>query len=190
MLRVDLAQQVSVGLKDPRDNEVHLAVRVQLDQQAPSGHLGLMELSVQKVHWVHQALGVPLDFQVLLGLMVPKAALDLLESKVKGEIWDKSATKENLEPKASRVHLVHRELLVQWVKKAREDSAVTLVQLVLLGQLEKEVPQVIVVFQVKMGYLVQRVHKDSVVSQVLQALRDRLVILAALVIVVSQEQGV
>lgn len=80
--------------------------------------------------------------------------------------------------------------MVQWVKRAREDFVATLVQLVLLAQLEKEVPQVIVVFQVKMGYLVQRVPKDSVVSQVLQVLRDLLVILAALVIVVSQGQGV
>lgn len=79
--------------------------------------------------------------------------------------------------------------MVQWVKKAREDFAVTLVQLVLLAQLEKEVLQAIAVFQVKMDYLVKRVPKDSAVSQARQAPKELLVILVVLVIVVSREQG-
>lgn len=87
--RVDLAQRVSVGLKDPRDNEVHLAVRVHLDQWATWDQLGLMELLVRKDQWVRQVLGVLLDFQALLGLLVHKGALVLLESKVKGENQDK-----------------------------------------------------------------------------------------------------
>lgn len=65
--------------------------------------------------------------------------------------------------RASLVHLVHRELLAQWVKKARGDNVVTLAQLVFLVQWEKEVLQVIGVSQVRMGYPVQKVLKVSVV---------------------------
>lgn len=84
-----LGQQESVGQKGLKDQEAHLAVRVHPDQLASRDQVGLMELLVRKAQWVRQALGVLLDFQALLGLLVHKGALVLLESKVKGENQDK-----------------------------------------------------------------------------------------------------
>lgn len=87
-------------------------------------------------------------------------------------IQESQVSKEKLDQKGSRGHMVSRVQSAHLVKKANEAPEVIRAQLVLRAQWEKGVLLAIVAFQALMVYLDQRALKERGVLLALQDLKE------------------